>query len=206
MDIEIVIKIIIIIGFMGFLIYRGGEQKKFVSRGKIDECIDVLNKKLKHPRSKYEVDEILISRLSEDLYDEKTLLAIAYDIVRHCGIKPLSIKIVIEDTDAAIAGTYCNYFGQSVITIVRRKYRSEYDIVATLVHECMHLYLNTIGLRYEDRNMNEYLTDVATVYMGFYDIIERGYFRQGYLTTNDLKRVQKRLKSQTSNNVVAFRR
>ena len=206
MDIEIVIKVVIIVGFMAFLIYRGGERKKYVSRSKIDECINVLNKKLKHPRAKYEVDEILVKRLSEDLYDEKTLQAIAFDIVRHCGIKPLSIKIVIEDTEAAIAGTYSNYFGQSVITIVRRKYRSAYDIVATLVHECMHLYLNTIGLRYEDRNMNEYLTDVATVYMGFYDVIEQGYFRQGYLTTNDLKRVQKRLKSQVDSNVVSFRR
>ena len=158
MDIEIVIKVVIIVGFMAFLIYRGGERKKYVSRSKIDECIDVLNKKLKHPRAKYEVDEILVKRLSEDLYDEKTLQAIAY------------------------------------------------DIVATLVHECMHLYLNTIGLRYEDRNMNEYLTDVATVYMGFYDVIEQGYFRQGYLTTNDLKRVQKRLKSQGDSNVVSFRR
>lgn len=206
MDIEVIFKIVIIIGFMGFLIYRGGERKKYISRNKIDECIVVLNKKLKHPRAKYEVDEILVKRLSEDLYNEKTLQAIAYDIVRHCGIKPLSIKIVIEDTEAAIAGTYSNYFGQSVITIVRRKYRSEYDVMATLVHECMHLYLNTIGLRYEDRDMNEYLTDVTTVYMGFYDVIEKGYFKQGYLTTNDLKRVQKKLKSQANSNVVAFRR
>ncbi|MBR6238674.1 MAG: hypothetical protein IKQ83_06495 [Lachnospiraceae bacterium] len=191
---------------MGFLIYRGGERKKYVSRGKIDECIAALNKKLKHPRGRYHIDQSFIDRLSADLYDEKLLTEVALNIIRHCGLKPTYLRVMVVDTNAAVAGTYSNYYGQSVITIVRGEYRSPNDVVATLVHECMHFYLNAIGLRYEDRNMNEYLTDVATVYMGFYDIVEKGYFRQGYLTTNDLKRVQKKIKNQVSDNVVAFRR
>lgn len=206
MDIEVIIKIVIIIGFMGFLIYRGGENKKFVSKAKIDECLNTLNKKLKYPRAGYRIDQRFINRLSADLYDEKLLTEVAYDILGHCSFRPANLRVIVIDTNANIAGSYSNYYGQSTISIVRRKYRSPYDVVATLTHECMHFYLNAIGLRYEDRNMNEYLTDVATVYMGFYDIVEKGYFKQGYLTTNNLKRVQKRLKSQVDSNVVAFRR
>ena len=47
---------------------------------------------------------------------------------------------------------------------------------------------------YLDRDMNEYLTDVATVYIGFYDIMTNGYFRHGYLTTNNLKYVRRCIK------------
>ncbi len=71
------------------------------------------------------------------------------------------------------------------------------------IDECMHFYLNTIGLRLDDHMMNEYLTDVSTVYMGFYNIIEKGYFRHGYLTTNNLKYVRNKI-SNPRNNIVEF--
>ena len=191
MDALKIIEIVIIVVFMAVLIVRGGERKKFVSKKKIDECIDRLNARLKKPREAYRLNGVLYEQLKANIYDEKVLRKIAVDIVGHCGIKKLFINVDVVGEVQGVGGTYSNYYGQSTITIMMGKYKSANEILAVLVHECMHMYLNTVGIRYDDREMNEYLTDVATVYMGFYEIVTSGYFHQGYLTTNDLKYVHK---------------
>ena len=191
MDIMKILEIIIIVVFMVALIVRGGEQKKIVSKKKIDECIGLLNTRLKKPRSDYRLNAILYEQLKANIYDEKVLRKIAVDIIGHCGIKKPFVNVIVEGEVKGVGGTYSNYYGQSTITIMMGKYKSANEILAVMVHECMHMYLNTVGIRYDDREMNEYLTDVATVYMGFYDIVTSGYFHQGYLTTNNLKYVRK---------------
>lgn len=193
MDITKIIEIVIIVVFMAVLIIRGGERKKIVSRRKIDECINLLNMRLKHPRAEYRINGVLMELLKRDIYDEKILTRIAKDIINHCGINKPYIKVVVVDETPGVAGTYQNMYGQSIITIMRGKYKSANEILAVLVHECMHMYLNTVGIRYNDHDMNEYLTDVASIYMGFYNIMTNGYFHQGYLTTNNLKYVYRHI-------------
>ncbi len=194
MDIWKIIEIVIIVAFMIVLIARGGERKKIVSKKKIDECIGFLNNRLKKPRSDYRINAILYEQLKTNIYDEKVLRKIAIDIIGHCGLKKPFINVIVEGEVKGVGGTYSNYYGQSTITIMKGKYKTANEVLAVLVHECMHMYLNTVGIGYSDRDMNEYLTDVATVYMGFYDIVTNGYFHQGYLTTNNLKYVRRRIK------------
>ncbi len=194
MDIIKIIEIVIIVAFIVALIVHGGERKKIISKKKIDECIDLLSAHIKKQRSDYKINPILYEQLKANIYDEKVLRKIAIDISDHCGIKKPFINVIVTDEVKGVGGTYSNNYGQSTITIMKGKYKTTNEILAVLVHDCMHMYLNTVGIRYADRDMNEYLTDVATVYMGFYDIMTNGYFRHGYLTTNNLKYVRRCIK------------
>ncbi len=204
MELKNVIEILILVVFVAFLIIRGGENKRIVSKKKINQCIDILNAKLRYPRPEYHVDQSIIRRLEKNVYDVDILQEAALSIIRHCGLRLPSIRIDIVYSTPGVAGTYSNYYGQAVITITGGTCKYPYEILAVLVHECMHFYLNTIGLRLDDHMMNEYLTDVTTVYMGFYNIIEKGYFRHGYLTTNNLKYVRNKI-SNPRNNIVEFK-
>ena len=55
------------------------------------------------------------------------------------------------------------------------------EVIAVLIHECMHYYLRATALGFEDRMKKEILTDTATIYFGFFECINRGYIHAGYI-------------------------
>lgn len=73
------------------------------------------------------------------------------------------------------AGQYAAKSGKSNIHITLKKEYTFENVMAIICHECTHHYLRIKGIRYEDTDKNELLTDVAAIYIGFGYYISTGY-------------------------------
>lgn len=186
------IEVIIMVAFVIIIIVKGGELKKHVPRAVLDECIEVLRQRIGEPKPDFMIDEILNQKFNANPYDEYLLNALTHDILNHCGMKDIRVVVaVISQQNRRVAGTYHKENGTGVITISKQPYALEYETKATLTHECMHYFLRSSGTGFQETAKNEYLTDVATIYMGFWPLMGEGYFKQGYLTTKDLRYVRR---------------
>lgn len=87
------------------------------------------------------------------------------------------------------AGTY--YKGTINISDINTRTTSE--VIAVLIHECMHHILFSKNIRINNTFENELLTDIACLYYGFGDYINSGYIRVGYLKRNDIRYIKKLL-------------
>jgi len=180
------------VAFVILVIVKGGELKKHVSKAVLDECIDLLKQNIGEPGQDFIIDELLNQKFNANPYDEVLLNELCHDILKHCGMSEINVKVaVISQENRHVAGTFHRENGMGIITISEKPYAFDYETKATLTHESMHYFLRTRGIGFEDRAKNEYLTDVATVYMGFWPLMGDGYFKQGYLTTKDLRYVRR---------------
>jgi len=192
--VAVVFEILILVAFTVYII-RHGEIKRPVKRADIDMCIEKLIAFKHAPLNTYIPNELLMQRLKEDSYDVETLNLLCRDILSHCGMHDHNIRVdVVPQEDRHVAGLYSYKPDISIIRIVRKPYDMYQETLATLVHESMHHLLISSRIIFEDRFINEALTDTATIFMGFDEVMQAGYAMQGYLTTKDLQYVRKRLK------------
>jgi len=186
------VEVIIMVAFVILVIVKGGELKKHVSKAVLDECICLLNDIIGPPRNDFTINNFLNQKFNANPYDECLLNELCHDILKHCGMFNINVKVAVcSQENRHIAGTFHKENGVGIITISQKPYALDYETKATLTHECMHYFLRSRGIGFEDRTKNEYLTDVATIYMGFWPLMGDGYFQQGYLTTKDLKYVRR---------------
>ena len=190
-----ILKIIIIVTFIVILILRANGPTR--NKAAIDRSIAFLKERLTPPVSTYAPDPVIYDQFKDNCTDPALLTALAYDILRHCGMEPHNLTVTTK-TDMGLrhaAGTYSSDGINSVITILVTP-SSRYNIIhSVLIHECMHYFLFHTGIRKEETHENEILTDVATCYMGFYQFMYDGYLMVGYLRDSELKYVHKSLKN-----------
>lgn len=184
------VEVIILVTFVIIVVIKGGELKRHVPRAVLDECIELLRNTIGAPGNDFCIDEVLNYKFNANPYDEYLLNELCHDILKHCGMRDFSVVVSLQEQENRhIAGTYHSEDGVGIINIVRKPYALDFETKATLTHECMHYFLRRRNIFYTDTLTNEWLTDVATVYMGFWPLMGDGYFKQGYLTTKDLKYV-----------------
>lgn len=174
-----------------FILYK----RKTVNKGKGVKngdiyilCINKLKAKIKRPKGLYIPDQKIISRVENNFYDEMALTALADDILKHCGFRPASlfVSVVDYDPDDHATGQYQIRGNQSSIQIQQLPNMDMDEVLAVLIHECMHFFLHCRGLTMPTTQENEYLTDITGVYMGFGEYMRKGYGRVGYLSKGDL--------------------
>ena len=178
------------------LICSKNKNTKSIDRNTIDQCLDYLQKKIKQPKPQYEPNYKIMKEFEEDPFNQTTLYRLAKDIIQHCGYKPaaLYVKVVEYNPNENISGQYTILGNASTIEIRLLPNIQKDEILAILIHECMHFYLRCKGVGItSDKLFNEYLTDIATIYMGFYKYMHKGYSRVGYLSTSELKYIYKRI-------------
>ena len=189
----IIFIIIIVIG----VIDTRNENTKFSfsrpdNRKEIDESIAYLRNKRPVRLGKYQPDERLYDEFRYNLGDEAVLSRMAADILRHLGLAGNRIPVyVVDDLEGRAAGRYMSNAYGSSIEIKVQKYTRPNEVMAVLIHECMHYYLRLTGLGFEDEHKNEILTDTATIYFGLYDYIYSGYIHVGYIKDSEIKYINR---------------
>lgn len=198
MEVTSIIKAIVIIIFMIWLIkqhFRGPKIKK-KNKNIYKMCVDKLQSRIKRPNKQYIPSRDIYARFRKCNTDELALTALATDILKHCGYKPaaLYVYVVEKNLNEHIAGQYSIKGNTSTIKICIHPTITEREILAILIHECMHFFLRCRGITMLYTQENEYLTDIAAVYMGFYDYMKKGYGRVGYLKMHELAYVNRIIK------------
>ena len=193
MDPIIILKISAIVVFITVLILRAFGPTR--NKTAIDRSIEYLKERLTPPDYPYIPDKAIYECFAEECTDTVILTELACGILRYCGMEPQNLRVVTK-TDKELqdaAGTYSSDGINSLISIRITPSSRPNIIHSVLIHECMHYFLFQSGIRREDRYENEILTDVATVYMGFYQYMFDGYIMVGYLRDSELKYVHEKL-------------
>ncbi|MCR5104783.1 MAG: hypothetical protein K6B68_10070 [Eubacterium sp.] len=158
------------------------------NRGDIDESIAYLKGKRPKKPGRYVMKESLYERYQKHFYEEDTLSAVARDMLKHLGLPNNSVPVyVVDDMEGNAAG---KFYG-SAIEINIQRYTRPNEVLAVLIHECMHYYMRLTRLGFSDVQKNEILTDTATIYFGFYDYIYSGYIHVGYIKDSEIRYIKK---------------
>lgn len=119
-----------------------------------------------------------------DIYSPITLTGEQYDGLRkvirkirlHLNIKKVPrIKISTNFNQKNTAASVKEVNDEIIINIDFSKIYSEEQLAAVLCHEFTHYYLRKYSIFKNDKNENEMLTEIASVYLGFGKIILKGY-------------------------------
>ena len=130
------------------------------------------------PLASYSINEEYMEKLRKDIRDEEVLNLIAKDVVSYCGVNVGNLAVYNQSNLIEAAGTY----------------NSIDEVLAVLIHECMHYILKEKELWLEDERDNEFLTDLSCLFYGFTDQINKGYIMVGYLKRNEIRYIRKLLK------------
>ena len=188
-----------VVGFIGaviLLVY----YTQFYSphRAQIDESIAYLRQYRAIRRREYIPDERLYNLFCERYMDPKVLSDMARDILNHVGLPNVRIPVYpVSEMDGKVAGLYKQSAFGSCIEIKIEGRMMPNNVLSVLIHECMHYYLRTTGLGFQDTLKNEILTDTAAIYFGFYEFIYSGYVNVGYIRYSEIKYIEKNLSKNT---------
>ncbi|MCR4866020.1 MAG: hypothetical protein K5921_03765 [Lachnospiraceae bacterium] len=127
--------------------------------------------------------------MRRDLDNEKVLTEVAKDIIAHCRLNGSLLRVKVENLSPNTAGQYSN----DLIIINHLENTGYAKTMAVLIHECMRHYLRHRGIILKDTASNEYLTDIATLYMGFGEYINRGYVMAGYIKRHEIRYIKSRI-------------
>ena len=192
-DLGTILKILVIIVFIVIMILQA--KGPLINKKAIDHSIAYLKVNVRPPLKEYVPDPELYERFKDNCTDSALLTELATGILQHCGMTPNNLIVMTKNTmeNAHTAGTYSTDGIASVITLLVTPSSRHNILHSVLIHECMHYYLFKSGIRFEKTYENEILTDVATVYMGFYQFMYDGYLMVGYLRDSELKYVHRKL-------------
>ena len=154
-----------------------------------DKLIMFLHSRIKRVGKPYIIPSELKDEMKRDLDNEKVLTKAAKDIISHCRLNASFLRVKVENLAPNTAGQYSN----NLIIINHLENTSYSKTIAVLIHECMHYYLGCRGIFLHDTTSNEYLTDIATLYMGFGDYINRGYVLSGYIKRHEIRYIKSRI-------------
>ena len=190
MDPIAILKITVLAVFIVIIILRAIGPTK--NKAAIDRSIEYLKERITPPMEPYTPDQVLYDTFKENCTDTVLLTELAYGILRYCGMEPDNLRVITKSDKELqdAAGTYSSDGINSLISIRITPSSRPNILHSVLIHECMHYFLFHSGIRRDDRYENEILTDVATVYMGFYQYMFDGYIMVGYLRDSELKYVQ----------------
>ncbi len=149
-------------------------------------------------------------------YNPEAIYHLVVLIMIHLKAPYSQFNIKVSDgTGKDAAGLYYNAGGLSTIDVLVRPYYTGDQVIAIVCHECMHHFLGVKKIKGKTEGINECLTDFATVYTGFGQLMQTGYtpvhtkvngidkeVKVGYITDEDIRIAMKVLKSFQSENTV----
>ena len=148
--------------------------------------------KYEYTKENYKVPDELHKRIKADKRDEEALNLLAKDIVSFCDVDSTDLIVSYQTDLVEAAGTYNS--GENEICISLSNTRTSDEVIAVLIHECMHYILRQKRLWLENRTKNEYLTDIACLFFGFDEYINKDYILVGYLKRNEIRYIKKMIR------------
>lgn len=197
-------------------------KTRYLPNKTIENGIELLDKELKSIGYKYKGEFIIPDNLRRELvyskYSERTLKKLFALITQHMGITDQGVELEVKNVSSKIRRSYAGLYNEGSETtdkkisiFVNPDYSYE-TVVSIIIHESTHYFLLSNGIRVKDRKMNEYLTDLATIYLGFGKYMLEGYkqtkklifvseltrttigHKVGYLNYSDVKHTMKVIK------------
>ncbi|MDD4665484.1 MAG: hypothetical protein PHC81_02920 [Clostridia bacterium] len=165
----------------------------------------------------YQVPAEIRKELKKNKFSPEALQELADSIVAHTGVYN-TVKVIVDDLNSdSISGLYEAHGKISWELHLYKDLRYNLQqIIAILVHECMHNFLFYYNLELFPEEDNEILTDVTAVYLGFGKLLMQGYkpikeivdsgfayndhnfvvdrWKIGYLDLSDLAYVMRKMK------------
>ena len=89
-----ILKIIIIVAFIVILILRTNGPTR--NKAAIDRSIAFLRERLTPPVTPYDPDPVIYDRFKDNCTDPALLTALAYGILRHCGMEPHNLTVTTK--------------------------------------------------------------------------------------------------------------
>lgn len=160
----------------------------------------------------YQMPDHIAALLQDNPHDEHAIAALLIDIHHFYGMDTAKLRCdirYVHDYDAEQkedkenpAGSYSDCGdGTRKITMYLRKSYNLYTVTSIAAHETMHHFLEQRKIKYTNIEENEFLTDIAALYLGFEEYMVKGNsdlydggnrFRTvGYLTKSELALVIK---------------
>ncbi|MFC1461513.1 hypothetical protein ACFLQR_03220 [Verrucomicrobiota bacterium] len=165
-----------------------------VTRTQVDEKIEFLHSHPNIPSAPtaepiYKLPRSLKRNVITSRFSQESLQELSDNIGYFLGLlHSLKVTIKIERTDYDMLaqmglkhdtggiGLYKVTKGTQREIQLTKKFRFRFKhVLAVLVHESMHNYLDDKGVRQENNDQNEILTDVAAAYFGLGQAILKGY-------------------------------
>ncbi len=166
------------------------------NHSEVQESVALLQRRVGIPKEEYHLPGGIYDRFRQNMADDRILTAMAYDILDYCREQTWNIKVnSTGKLGPHTAGQYMNSEGTGKIRIRIGKDASPNIVFSVLIHECMHHFLTTSGIGFENSHKNEVLTDTAALYLGFSEYMKRGQIGVGYLGYRELLYAEKLIRS-----------
>ena len=121
------------------------------------------------------------------------------EILSHLHLMPNVRLIVTKDpkelvNKGALGEYHYTYQDKQIRLLVDPKFSTE-DVVAALCHESAHYFAHTKGIRHDNHDLNEGITDTLTILLGFGDAVLKGNCNRKlpYLNTQEFLELRRLL-------------
>ena len=105
-----------------------------------------------------------------------------------CDVDCADLVVNYQSDLVEAAGIYSTETNEIKLSLSNT--RTADEVIAVLIHECMHYILRQKRLWLENTMKNEYLTDIACLFYGFDEYINKGYVLVGYLKRNEIRYIK----------------
>ena len=147
----------------------------------IEKIIDTLIKSLDKIGYKNEKEFVVFEDLRRKLiysrFDDKSIKILIKEILNHLGLYSENVDLEVKYQNSKIKNAYAGVYDyklEKIEVFVDPNYSFE-NIVSIVAHECMHHFLNKKGIIFKDRMQNEFITEMAVIYLGFAKYLLKGY-------------------------------
>ncbi len=176
-------------------------------RQMIDAAIERLYERFKRPYPRFETPDEVLSILERDPDSEYGMNIFLQAVAAHCSVDRKAVMLRIFEPQKGMPPGRITKLGSSFLMELYVDHSSLFAVMAVIIHEFCHFYLDECGLAIENSIENEVLTDTAAVFFGFGRQLRKGYeprvvrssggrdewYRIGYLDTLNIDYVAGRL-------------
>ncbi len=137
---------------------------------------DALQKVLGKPYPQFVLTEKDKNFLIEHNYSPEALYHLVVLIMLHLKMPYTKFQINVRDgTGLKTAGQYSSQPWCATIEVQVRPYFTGDQVIAIVCHECAHHFLRVKKIKGRNTEINELLTDYATIFIGFGELMKKGY-------------------------------
>lgn len=181
----LLLSIVVFMIFIGWRLIRDkiktpkGTQDVFTGirdKEKINNSITKLNEVFHQPYSNYILPTEITNILSRDPNSEYALNLLLQDIAGHCRYRRTSITLKLYPEQKGMPPGRIQKLGSTfLMELYMNNEENISGVIAVIIHEFCHFFLDESGVSLVNTIDNEILTDTAAVYLGFGRLMKEGY-------------------------------
>ncbi len=142
----------------------------------IDRAIDVLDGRFQKPFPPFETPAQVLEILSREPDSEYAMNIFLQSVAAHCGYDRHALMLrAYPAADNKPPGQIQKLGSQFLMELYMNGEGNVSGVLAVIIHEFCHFFLDESGIKLVNTIENEVLTDTAAVYFGFGSQLREGY-------------------------------